>query len=359
MRTQFNRTTKRSVPYTKTETKIHQKKEEDKFDTLLQAVNEKYNESHIQDNTPSFSASYSDTQKKNAEKMMIESASLIQFVKTGKRIYNYNIPEHALSCLGCMGSIKGQFLRDAVETISPTQQCMKTIGEPQDGSLCYLCGLPMNIDDPKDLKPECEHVLPILQALILSDIYSKDSRDIIPSNSQIFKVEYKWAHKHCNAMKSNISLIIFDATTRMISPNEVNIVKLLKKIFFKNINKIKTTKKETREDINNILNDIINKPKLAKNEKVISIKNTNNLLHSSLIQKLKGKTPHAIKEIIQKQKTEVKSTIQDFCILYNQRVLSNPGLNILATAGSISTIFKNIVNKLEYNINKAQETDDS
>jgi hypothetical protein len=331
-----------------------QQTDDRKLSALLKAVNKEYNKS--QDNTLSFKSSYSrlNPEKKNEkEKIIIESASLIQFINNAKEVYNYDIPPDALTCLNCMGSVKGQFLRDAVETISPTQQCMKTIGEPHNGMPCYLCGLPMNTNDPKDLKPECEHVLPILQALILSDIYSIDSRPIIQPTSQIFQVEYKWAHKHCNAMKSNISLINFDSGNRQISPNQEHIDKLLTKIFFKNINKIFSAVLQ-RANINKILNDIINISGPAPN-KILTPTNKDNLLHPSLIKKLQDKNKDLIKQHIQHQKTIVERVIQEFCNLYNQRVLSNPGLDILATGGSIATIFKNIVNKLEYNMKKAKE----
>jgi hypothetical protein len=116
--------------------------------------------------------------------------------------------------------------RDLFELSTPTTQCTNIIGDCIDPSkcMCWLCGLPVYMNEAgtrvtkkEDIAdkfyPECEHVLPIIQAvLILGGLYS-ESRKQVPDetwNHMIEKtlpLEYKWSHHLCNHTKSDLVFI--------------------------------------------------------------------------------------------------------------------------------------------------------
>jgi hypothetical protein len=103
--------------------------------------------------------------------------------------------------------------RDIWETSSPTTQCGNTIGDAVDGvSICWLCGfaIDMSIDA---FKPECEHVLPVGQALVFLDLYkhSIHKGDISKELSQMLKLEYRWSHSVCNRIKSDTNFLGFNS----------------------------------------------------------------------------------------------------------------------------------------------------
>jgi hypothetical protein len=103
--------------------------------------------------------------------------------------------------------------RDIWETSSPTTQCGNTIGDAVDGvSICWLCGfaIDMSIDA---FKPECEHVLPVGQALVFLDLYkhSVHKGDISKELAQMLKLEYRWSHSVCNRIKSDTNFLGFNS----------------------------------------------------------------------------------------------------------------------------------------------------
>jgi hypothetical protein len=99
-------------------------------------------------------------------------------------------------------------IRDIWELTSPQNQCMKTIGNP-DGKSCWLCGLEFN-DNIEALKPICEHVLPIAQAVFFLDLYAKRKSILKEDNlpvTEIYNMEYSWAHNLCNLVKNDLVFI--------------------------------------------------------------------------------------------------------------------------------------------------------
>lgn len=104
--------------------------------------------------------------------------------------------------------------RDWWELSSPTTQCNNVLGmtaveATRNGTVCYICGLPLSIDQQHT--PECEHVLPVYQAALLLKLYS--ARDRMRLNNydaydrQALSLEYKWSHRCCNQIKSDISFL--------------------------------------------------------------------------------------------------------------------------------------------------------
>jgi hypothetical protein len=108
-------------------------------------------------------------------------------------------------------------LRGVYELSSATTQCANVtdIRNPQ-GTPCYICGIPIDNTNPNDgLNGECEHILAIAQAIIFLGLYwhkaaaaEKEGQLFIPSKEAL-KLEYAWAHRTCNQVKSDRSFIKF------------------------------------------------------------------------------------------------------------------------------------------------------
>ncbi len=95
--------------------------------------------------------------------------------------------------------------RDWWEPSNPTTQCSNVIGKWNNNTLCYICGLKLTEDDVTSFPPECEHILPVYQGSLLLDLYkaSIDKRNISPEH----QLEYAWAHRCCNQVKSDTSFL--------------------------------------------------------------------------------------------------------------------------------------------------------
>lgn len=99
--------------------------------------------------------------------------------------------------------------RDIYEISSIPTQCKNTLGRAEDAGGCWICGFPFDNNVPH-MRPSCDHVLPVAQAVFFLGLYS--TRKVIPTEKQelkdtIYKLEYAWAHRGCNILKSNINFI--------------------------------------------------------------------------------------------------------------------------------------------------------
>ena len=101
-------------------------------------------------------------------------------------------------------------MRDIFEHITPTAQCTGTIGgcvpstnpngTPNTAQCqCYICGYPI---ENKWSSPECEHVFPVLQACIHLCLLLYNDKKVSPDPN--IGLEYFWAHKCCNQLKSDL-----------------------------------------------------------------------------------------------------------------------------------------------------------
>ena len=95
--------------------------------------------------------------------------------------------------------------RGIFETMGAAQQCGRVIGSFKNKSPCYICGHP--ILDIKsishELRPECEHILPVSQARWYLDLFAPGGDPASPA----LKLEYAYAHRVCNQAKSDDSFI--------------------------------------------------------------------------------------------------------------------------------------------------------
>jgi len=84
-----------------------------------------------------------------------------------------------------------------------TGQCMRAglTYPPETNTICWLCGYGLYRDGKPVDVIACEHVLPVIQAVLFADI----ALSKLPSTSQpdLVKAEYAWAHTVCNGPKSS------------------------------------------------------------------------------------------------------------------------------------------------------------
>ena len=96
--------------------------------------------------------------------------------------------------------------RKIFEIAEPEDQCQGTAGPITYGeTLCWICGMPIYFSkedlpgkDENGHSAECEHVLPVAQAALFLQLYDKSNK-----SSELFELEYDWAHKTCNQTKNN------------------------------------------------------------------------------------------------------------------------------------------------------------
>ena len=162
-------------------------------------------------------------------------------------LVNEFVEQPTIDCL--KKKFKGK-LRKVFERSGPTTQCRNVIGKiVGDQTQCWICdaiipqvaitGDPNDVgdedeeddDDDEDegdgghpLKPECEHVFPVAQAVCFTGLYSgalyktlaKGYRDrgatLQQSQAQAYidglQVEYGWAHRVCNQVKNDLQFLM-------------------------------------------------------------------------------------------------------------------------------------------------------
>ena len=174
-----------------------------------------------------------------------------------------------------------EMARKIYEASTPTTQCNNIIGKFKPGTECYICGMeihghPKNTNDDamsggtkgkkattiakhfgrssrkrpyqsqgvrkikissraKSAKgkskrggqrngkdPECEHILPIAQAVMLLGLYGETTKTHFLYNKELVKIEYRWAHRTCNQVKSDDSYVSYDSTKSVGLQYEIN-----------------------------------------------------------------------------------------------------------------------------------------
>jgi hypothetical protein len=109
---------------------------------------------------------------------------------------------------------KEKDLRNFFEIMDAGPQCDAVIGpyDRQTGqTMCWICKVPVGKgkDDKETFGyPECEHLLPVLWALLVSGLYDKSFEATLTdpekqSYRALLKREYAWAHSRCNQIKSH------------------------------------------------------------------------------------------------------------------------------------------------------------
>jgi len=112
--------------------------------------------------------------------------------------------------------------RQIWELTSPQQQCANVVGKFEDipekdiRKNCYICGFEIvDTNNPRaGLSPECEHILPIIQAMFFLDLYRPNDKKLCNQGvlnpveckeiTETLKEEYAWSHRTCNQIKSDL-----------------------------------------------------------------------------------------------------------------------------------------------------------
>jgi hypothetical protein len=148
---------------------------------------------------------------------------------------------------------KGLTARDIYEISTPTTQCRRVIGPP---STCWICSRPFTRSYVEVLGgPQCEHILPITQAVMYMGLYSHKEYTLLkPAEKneylEFLRLEYGWAHADCNSMKKSNVYIHYNVETQKY---EVSVDKI--NTLLSNILTIFPFKKLDKDDKEFFLND--------------------------------------------------------------------------------------------------------
>lgn len=119
-----------------------------------------------------------------------------------------------------------------------TRQCVIAgIPSPEEQQTCWLCGLTMfNPDGNKNDVIECEHILPVIQAVLFLELGLSRPPEV--TDDEALKLEYAWAHATCNHPKNNTVFIkeVINPTTKSIigwESDNADIEKTLNAIYVK------------------------------------------------------------------------------------------------------------------------------
>ena len=182
----------------------------------------------------------------------------------------------------------GLSVRQIWEIAATKTQCNNTVGQLGDDTNCWICGFPIEVNAGagRGLAPECEHVLPVVQARFFLTLYNSDMKEdsLQGKAKEVLELEYDWAHTICNQEKGNVSFIQSNSDTDF-SVNSAGIRKLLNDIYkserldsgkLKNkIDRYKggvnAWKKYCSEVITKRITDIINYLKEGRPEKIYNL----------------------------------------------------------------------------------------
>ncbi len=160
----------------------------------------------------------------------------VKSVKTKRAIHEYTeigLQDFAVLLFGedAVKEVKKKMdVREIWNISTNTTQCNNVIGKSNAETDCWICGLKIN-DEP-GMKPECEHILPVAQAVIYLSLYSSKKPPTNPDERKILEMEYGWAHTVCNQDKSDICCIINSGESAVVS--DKNIKYILNKIYTSN-----------------------------------------------------------------------------------------------------------------------------
>jgi hypothetical protein len=171
------------------------------------------------------------------------------------------------------GGGHGLKIREIWELTSPKTQCRNTIGSITDTTECWICGLRAVVNSP-----ECEHILPIAQAVLMLGLYNPTYKN----DTEDLKKEYAWAHKTCNQIKSDMVLIKeSDESPNKCEVAQGRVEELLRSIFNNTRSYGQDLKKELKKQYNNKVSNFIGARLPAMTTKLTPIVDTINSRFSS------------------------------------------------------------------------------
>jgi hypothetical protein len=131
-------------------------------------------------------------------------------------------------------------LRPFFETSPATTQCNNTVGGFTVGvTPCWICGGIITTQAAgHPLRPECEHIFPVAQALCFTGLYESslmselvaENKSMGAAYTQGLYKEYRWAHRVCNQIKNDkhfVSIVKNADGTQTFDANDVRILEML------------------------------------------------------------------------------------------------------------------------------------
>lgn len=133
--------------------------------------------------------------------------------------------------ISCLKDKYDTGIRGFLETTSAVTQCKNTIKNFTDidertgkQHACWICGFDI-VPGDESLKPECEHIFPIAQAVVFIGLYREEDVEYLRGRDpggdvkkikkawvDRLKSEYGWAHRVCNQVKSDTHFIRLNPT---------------------------------------------------------------------------------------------------------------------------------------------------
>lgn len=106
-------------------------------------------------------------------------------------------------------SNSGKGARELLEALSPPAQCKAAMSNTMNSAainhICWICAKRLDLSDAS---PECEHVLPVSDALFHLNLIQQSNREgLSKPEKDIQNLEYYWSHKCCNQVKNNQKFI--------------------------------------------------------------------------------------------------------------------------------------------------------
>ena len=120
-------------------------------------------------------------------------------------------------CSNFLGKMTCVDARAILEVLDPDKQCIPLV---EAKKFCWICGLKLN-DAPK---PECEHILPISDALLHLNLYQNKSslERLNKYEVNMLKLEYLWSHQCCNQSKNNLKYIRTDGDKYSVNTDGID-----------------------------------------------------------------------------------------------------------------------------------------
>jgi len=153
--------------------------------------------------------------------------------------------------------------RDIYETTTPTAQCRAVIGEPDK---CWVCGY--DFSNASILgTAQCEHILPIVQAIMYLDLYSPKKLKSLSTPEEkadyidYLRLEYRWAHQACNLIKKGDVYIYYNSSANKYDvavPKLISFISKVADILLKPTRKPSTISKYNRTRLAKNRADFIN-----------------------------------------------------------------------------------------------------
>ena len=137
--------------------------------------------------------------------------------------------------------IDGKLARDFFESMGIDAQCKATANaDPtikKTRNVCYICQQELKHDKDMISKPQCEHILPIVNAILYTGLIQthggrgKAAKYVYnPIEQQLLRLEYRWSHACCNLIKNDDNWVTVDDNNIYI-PDRDSIRKSLNKIY--------------------------------------------------------------------------------------------------------------------------------